>query len=414
MRIGIYFSSDKNNGGVYQYGLSFLDAVKEIKGQEFIIFNDSTEAPSEYANDFKLLNLNNNRTLGSDSRKKKTIKKIIRLGYRIVSGLRLNFITNKLGFLIAGKLLTLIKEQKVDIMFFLSYNYAANFLQIPVVNIIYDLQHRINPQFPEVSRNGIGRMREYFYQRMANTSTRILVDSEEGKQDVIKFYNYSPDKIVVLPFLSPNYLLGNITKEEAGEIISLHGLPEKFLFYPAQFWPHKNHLNILKAINKLKESDLIVNAVFCGTKKEEWGVHKKIERYINENNLRSQIFYLGYVDNKTISALYRQAEALIMPTFFGPTNIPVLEAWKMNCPVIYSDISGCREQLGNAGLLVNPNNFDDIADKISLIWDNDSLRQELIIKGNRRLSEWTYVDFATRIRSMINELISQTYGTKNN
>jgi glycosyltransferase involved in cell wall biosynthesis len=408
MRIGIYFSSNKNNGGVYQYSLSFLDAIKEIKGHNFIIFNDSIEPLHEYQADFSIVNLNqtSSDSLRPVASRKNLIKKILRLGYRIVLQLHLNFIIDKFGFLIAQRMLALIAEQKIDLMIFLGYNYSANFLSIPVVNIIYDLQHRINPQFPEVSKNGIGLMREYFYRRMTDNSSRILVDSETGKQDVIRFYNFPADKIIVLPFLPPNYLAEDIAPGDVVKIISPFKLPEKFLFYPAQFWPHKNHLNILKAINKLKVAGLIVNVVFCGTKKEEWGVCKKMEEYIKINDLDHQIFYLGYVDNQTMSALYRRAVAMIMPTFFGPTNIPVLEAWKIGCPVIYSDIPGCREQLGDAGLLVDPNSFMDIADKIALIWNNESLRQELIVKGKKRLEGWTYIDFATKIKNMINELIS--------
>ncbi|MFH1233605.1 MAG: glycosyltransferase family 1 protein [Patescibacteria group bacterium] len=415
MKIGIYFSSNKNNGGVYQYSLSFLDALKEIKGQKFIIFNDSSEILNEYADDFNIENLNNaNENLNNKIHLKNLKKIIFRFGYRLISRLHLNFIINIFGFLTSMHLLFLIKKQKINIMIFLGYNYAANFLSIPVINIIYDLQHRINPQFPEVSKNGINRMREYFYRRMTKNSDRILADSETGKRDIIRFYNFPADKIVILPFLAPKYLIADITTEEAIKILATYKLPEKFLFYPAQLWPHKNHLNILKAINKLKDSGLTVNAVFCGTKKDEFGVYKQMEKYINENNLCSQIFYLGYVDNKIISALYRLAVAMIMPTFFGPTNIPVLEAWKVGCPVIYSDIPGCREQLCDAGLLINPNCYKDIATKITLIWNNDPLRQELIAKGKKQLGKWTYFDFATKIKDMINELISQTYGTKNN
>ena len=71
-----------------------------------------------------------------------------------------------------------------------------------------------------------------------------------------------------------------------------------------------------------------------------------------------QIRHLGYVPANDMAALYANAEALVMPTFFGPTNIPILEAWGLGCPVITSDIRALREQAGDAALLADPNSAD--------------------------------------------------------
>ena len=80
--------------------------------------------------------------------------------------------------------------------------------------------------------------------------------------------------------------------------------------------------------------------------------------------LESQIRYGGYVPDEDMSGLYAGAVALTMPTFFGPTNIPVLEAWAYGCPVLTSDIRGIREQVGDAGVLVDPRSIESIADGI--------------------------------------------------
>lgn len=400
MTIGLYFAANKNNGGVFQYSLSFLEAVKNIEEHNFIIFNDSDESLDDFSDNFKIINLHNNTEAKNNGFK----KNILRLGYRVILGLKLNFIIDKFGKFTTKSIINKIKEENISIMIFLGQNFSTYFLNIPTVNIIYDLQHRISPQFPEVSKRGIWQMREYFYKKITLKSSIIIVDSETGKNDLIKFYNFPQEKIVVLPFLAPNYLESNITNEKANELLKPYNLPEKFIFYPAQFWPHKNHINILRAIKKLNDSNLKVNVVFCGSKKDEWGVYQKLEKYIKNNDLQDQVFYLGYIDNSVMASLYHLSEALIMPTFFGPTNIPVLEAWKMECPVIYSNITGCREQLGDAGLLINPNNFLDMAEKIEAIWNNKILQDELTKKGSDRLKLWTYDDFATTIKNMINNL----------
>ena len=79
--------------------------------------------------------------------------------------------------------------------------------------------------------------------------------------------------------------------------------------------------------------------------------------------LEGELRYLGYVPDEDMSGLYAGAVALVMPTFFGPTNIPVVEAWTFGCPVLTSDIRRIREQAGNAAVLVDPRSVEAIADQ---------------------------------------------------
>jgi glycosyltransferase involved in cell wall biosynthesis len=181
------------------------------------------------------------------------------------------------------------------------------------------------------------------------------------------------------------------------------GLPDKFIFYPAKFWPHKNHINLIKALAFLKNKGININLVLTGSKDADFSSFKKVFASVKQFGLDKQVFYKGYVSNKEISAIYKTAKALVMPTYFGPTNIPVLEAWTMGTPVIYSDIRGCNEQLGTAGLLVNPNNPSDIADKILKIYTQPGLASELVKKGRIRVKEWAFSDFAKKVANIIDE-----------
>ena len=90
-----------------------------------------------------------------------------------------------------------------------------------------------------------------------------------------------------------------------------------------------------------------------------------------------------------ICRLYAGAVGLVMPTFFGPTNIPMLEAWAFGCPVLTSDIRGIREQVGNAAILVNPRSEEAIADGIYHLWTDENLRRILADRGRRRLASYT-------------------------
>ncbi len=92
-----------------------------------------------------------------------------------------------------------------------------------------------------------------------------------------------------------------------------------------------------------------------------------------------------------------------MPTNFGPTNIPVLEAWQLKTPVIYSNVRGCKEQLGDAGLLANPSKPQEWAAAMIRLSRSPKLRQSLINKGTKRLKLWTEQDFRNRVSEMIQD-----------
>src|ERR1051325_1432074 len=102
----------------------------------------------------------------------------------------------------------------------------------------------------------------------------------------------------------------------------------------------------------------------------------------------SQVTTLGYVFDSDMSALYRAADGLIMPTFFGPTNIPVLEAWDLGSPVLQSDIRGIREQVGDAALLADPSSVDSIANGIYRLWTEAELRRQLADRGKARVQQF--------------------------
>ena len=96
-----------------------------------------------------------------------------------------------------------------------------------------------------------------------------------------------------------------------------------------------------------------------------------------------------------LNPLYRLA--LVIPTFFGPSNVPSLEAWSLDCPVITSNVRGLPEQVGDAELLIDPRDENSIADAVWQIYSNVSLRQTLVECGRRKIAVWTPHDFAARL-----------------
>lgn len=95
--------------------------------------------------------------------------------------------------------------------------------------------------------------------------------------------------------------------------------------------------------------------------------------------------------------LYRHAVGLVMPSYFGPTNIPPLEAMALGCPVAVSDKYAMPEQVGRAGLLFDPDSPEEIAGCIQKMWTDDELRKRMTEEGYRRIRQWTQEDFKNRL-----------------
>ncbi|MEW6003128.1 MAG: glycosyltransferase [Nitrospirota bacterium] len=294
-------------------------------------------------------------------------------------------------------------EHQIDIVWFLSLTYEK--VNIPFIFPVLDLQHRLQPFFPEVSISGFDwDGREAFYSHILPRATYIITATDTGRNEIAQFYQIPFERIKKIPRPVSSFALeyAKMSKSEIskiGEILSsrystfFNKNNKDFLFYPAQFWPHKNHISILLALKILQEKySLDFPVVFTGS---DHGNKKYIQEKVSELRLTNNVFFGGLVSFEVLSWLYRKAFALIFPTFFGPDNLPPLEAFALGCPVIASDVPGAQEQLGDAAILINPKSEEEIANAIKKLHDEPDLRQVLIKRGYdkvRKLQANNYID----------------------
>jgi glycosyltransferase involved in cell wall biosynthesis len=196
-----------------------------------------------------------------------------------------------------------------------------------------------------------------------------------------------------------------VDEDKRNRLIEKLGIPKRFFFYPAQFWPHKNHYRIIEAAGFLKKRDGIeMPIVFVGKVFGEWNVLDICKSIAKKYSIDNQIYHFGYVTDEELVALYMTAAGLVMPTYFGPTNIPYIEAFYYKCPVIASDIPGIREQVGDAALLVDPKDTEGISRAMRMIWTDQNLREDLIKKGQAQLQEFLPRRFKEKMNSVINDI----------
>jgi glycosyltransferase involved in cell wall biosynthesis len=288
--------------------------------------------------------------------------------------------------------------RQLDIIWFMSPPGFPS--SMPYIATVWDLEHRKQPHFPEVG--GTGRTwsaREEAYRSVLPRASYVITGTEVGKTEIAQFYGVSTKNIKVIPFPAPCDLRSPVM----GETPLAQNLQQKgdFLFYPAQFWSHKNHVNLLRALDLLRtQHGVRLNLALTGSDK---GNRDHVRRRVDDVGLQEQVFDLDFVSREELAALYLKAFALVYPSFFGPDNLPPLEAFAMGCPVIAANVAGAGEQLGDAALLFDPSDAADLAVKILRLREDNACRQRLIARGAAIAAERTPRAYLARLCELLDE-----------
>ena len=382
-RIVIVLTMLPHHGGKYQYVLSVLNSfINQSKFKVTAIFYDN-HWDNIVPNEFQKIKIKKDH---------KFIQGIKILISSIPYGdILIRFISNKIF-----KIHKIINELNPDLVIYPGGETLSYENKYKCVTPVFDIMHKYE-SYPEISSLVTNYLRNLHYKRVVKNASLVFVDSEVGKRQLLESYPCKKKlKIIKLPYIAPPYIFFK------NNFIINRKLPKTYLFYPAQFWEHKNHKNLIKALEFLnKNHNRKVNLVLVGAKKN---FYSNVVELINHYNLENQIHYFDYVNNEELVYLYKNAFALIMPSTLGPTNIPPLEAIALGCPVIVSDVYAAREQLGDSALYFDPKDIEDISNKILLLLSNKEIRENLIKKGYIKSSEYNQNEFRKTILESISNI----------
>jgi glycosyltransferase involved in cell wall biosynthesis len=289
-------------------------------------------------------------------------------------------------------------ERRVDLVYFTSPNMLATLLhKLNYVITLYDLCHRDFPEFPEVREFAVFESRESYNWNVLAKAILVIADSNVLKLDMCKLYGIRDERVLVIPYGVSHYIRrGEFDKES---LRKKYELEKPFLFYPAQFWAHKNHIRILQALHLLKERGDVVDVAFAGG---DQGGRAHIEAVSARLGLADQVHFLGFVPSEDLAGLYSESVALVMPTYLGPTNIPPLEAWSRDVPVIYS--KHLSTGIEDGVLAIDPDCPESIAQAIEKLME-ENVRRDLAA-GGRRCLERIREEIANAENSFREHLVS--------
>ncbi|MDR3175250.1 MAG: glycosyltransferase family 4 protein [Desulfovibrio sp.] len=386
-KIAVYLEASPEWGGAFQYAMTLLGALAALPpGTAEICCFHKNESWRPHIEALSL----RGRTL----RRRRGLRRLRRSLIRRLAFLARNPDHVRKAHSDAN---ALIAEWNPDLLICAQSDFFLLPRNIGQIAPVHDLMHIYESGFPEVGTAKARTDRNRLFTGMAENCAALLVDSPLGGEHLLDNFPVKPGQIRVLPYAAPQSLLRAEPRPPALNI------PEAFMFYPAQFWEHKNHAGMACALAEARKTRPDLHCVFSGS--TGYSGYGPFRRKVEELGLEGAVTVAGYVDEGEMAWLYRKARCLFMPTFFGPTNIPPLEAMALGCPVAVSGIYAMSWQCGDAALYFDPGSIPDMARAMESIWPDEGLRARLREKGLEKHRQWTEKEMQNRFLSIVMELL---------
>ena len=287
-----------------------------------------------------------------------------------------------------------LKKHKVDI-FFSPDGYCSLKTQVPTLMVMHDLAYVHYPeQIPKAGRK--------FYQKYVpkylQKAEHIIAVSEATKADIMRQCEIPESNISV----AYNGCREEFKKEADSKKEILNG--QAYFYFIGAIHPRKNVSRIIQAFHSFKKkTGQPHQLVLAG--RMAWQTDE-IEQLLNDSIYKDQIHLPGYLNTQDAVQYMRSAFAFVYPSLFEGFGVPVLEALNADVPVISSNVSSLPEVAGDAGLLVDPNSVEEIADAMQKLVENESLRSELIKNGKQQREKFSWDESSKIIYERLQFLLS--------
>jgi glycosyltransferase involved in cell wall biosynthesis len=274
---------------------------------------------------------------------------------------------------------------------------------LPYGVVIWDLAHRNWPCFPEVGDRTTWIWRQQHFELLIGRASIIYTGTKTGQRELETYFQVPPHKTRILQFPTPSFAIRAAERPIRSDVLRRLGVPKEYVFYPAQFWAHKNHTIVLEALKLIRGStDWDLGVVFVGSDK---GNREYVRDYALRLGLQESSKIIDFVSQEDLIDLYKGAFCLAYATFFGPDNLPPLEAFALGCPVVASAVSGAEEQRGSGALLFAPHDEHELAQHI-LALQNPEVRSELIRNGKKMRHAFTWEDYARDLLRSLDDFVA--------
>lgn len=278
------------------------------------------------------------------------------------------------------------KKDAVDILHIPGFAGPAKRGKYKRVTTVHDLIGMIYPQ-------NLSPISRFYWQRWlplcVKKSDFIIADSQNTKNDIIKFINFPAEKIKVI-YLAADERFKPVEKSDTNRnILDKYNIAKKYILNVGTIEPRKNIPNLISAFAVYLKETCAADLSLVIAGKKSWGYPQCFSK-VQELNLKEKIIFCDYTSDEDLIALYNFAEVFIYPSFYEGFGLPVLEAMSCSAAVICSENSSLPEIAGDAAILVNPNDTQEIKNAIKKVLSGPDVKNTMSEKSVRQAGKFSW------------------------
>ncbi|HJR59003.1 MAG TPA: glycosyltransferase family 1 protein [Vicinamibacterales bacterium] len=293
-----------------------------------------------------------------------------------------------------------LRRERVDLF------HAPHYVLPPLTpcKAVVTIHDCIHLRFPQYLPNRLG----YVYARTSmwvatHRAARVLTVSETSKRDILRYFRIPESKIDVIYNAIDERLGEAPTDAEMAQVRERYQLNAPFVLYTGNIKPHKNLERLIEAFHTLRRGGLEhVQLLIIG---DEISKYATLRRAVHRHKLHKHVRFFGFVPDKTLSSLYRLASVFVFPSLYEGFGLPPLEAMAAGTPVITSNLSSLPEVVGDAAILIDPYEPDEIAAAMRRVLTDPAVRDDLRARGLDRVKQFSWERSVQRVREIYGEVL---------
>lgn len=303
-----------------------------------------------------------------------------------------------------------IAKQKVDLMHFPHFNVPLLY-RGPFIVTIHDL---IISRFPTERATTLGPMKYKLKQlayhlvirHAARSARHIITVSEYSKRDLIDYFKLPPDRISVTYEAVDVFPRSWVSAEQFAVIQQRYKLPEAYLLYVGNAYPHKNLETLLLVMQTLKKAGALHHHLVCVGKADYF--YLRLQQQAWALNVDDVVHFPGFIPDHDLAALYSGAFAFIFPSKYEGFGLPPLEAMLYDTPVLASNSSCLPEVLGQAALYFDYQDVSGIIHQLQRLETETSLRDQLITRGREQVKSYSWKRMTKETLALYEKLFTES------
>jgi len=292
-----------------------------------------------------------------------------------------------------------VRSFNCDLIHFPQMFWRPRLTGCPYIVTVHDL---LDYLYRNNSHSSLARsVRFHLTRRVLLGAARIFAVSNFTKHDLTRLFDVPAAKVEVI-YNAPDerFLLGHATQADREMIAERYQVNYPFLLYAGRISPHKNIVRIIEAFSALK-SELAKGELFPDLKLviigDQLSKHPDLRRAVIRSAVQFDVRFLGFVPIEVLRIFYDLAKVFIFPSLYEGFGLPPLEAMAHDTPVVASNVTAVPEVLGNAAVLVNPENVFEISRAIYRVLLDRPLRERMKAAGRERIRRYSWQNSVSRI-----------------